>query len=144
MSFVRIWIHMVFSTKNREPWLVKEIRYSVQKHIMKNCSEKGIFLRIINGYTDHLHCLISLGKEQSVSKVAQLIKGESSNWINNNNLISDKFFWQDDYFAVSVSESQVESVINYIENQETHHSKITFEEEASEFMRKFKWKVKLT
>ncbi len=111
---------------------------------MKNCFEKGIFLRIINGYTDHLHCLISLGKEQNVSKVAQLIKGESSNWINNNNLISDKFFWQDDYFAVSVSESQVESVINYIENQETHYSKITFEEEASEFMRKYRWKVKFT
>jgi putative transposase len=141
MSYVRIWIHMVFSTKNREPWLTEEIRYRVQKHIMKNCSEKRIYLRIINGYTNHLHCLISLGKEQSVSKVAQLIKGESSNWINNNNLISDKFYWQDDYFAVSVSESQVDNIIKYIENQEAHHSKITFEEEAAEFMRKYKWKI---
>ncbi len=142
MSYVRIWVHLVFSTKNREPWLSKEIRYKVQKHIIKNCSEKKIFLRIINGYTDHLHCLISLGNEQCISKVAQLIKGESSFWINNNDLISDKFYWQDDYFAVSVSESQVERVIKYIESQEAHHSKITFEEEASEFIRKYRWKIK--
>lgn len=74
--------------------------------------------------------------------MAQLVKGESSDGINNNILTSDKFYWQDDYFAVSVSESQVESVIKYIENQEIHHSKITFEEEAAEFMRKYKWKVK--
>jgi len=144
MSYVRIWVHLVFSTKYREPWLTKEIRYNVQKHIIKNCSEKKIFLRIINGHIDHLHCLISLGKEQSVSKIAQLIKGESSFWINNSNLISDKFFWQDDYFAVSVSESQVNSVIKYIENQEKNHSKITFEEEAAEFMRKYNWKNKFS
>lgn len=74
--------------------------------------------------------------------MVQLIKGESSNWINNNNLISDKFCWQDDYSAISDSESQVESVIKYTENQEIYHTKITFEKEASEFMRKFKWKVK--
>jgi putative transposase len=135
---------MVFSNKNREPCLTKEIIYKVQKQIIKNCSEKKINLSIINGYTDHLHCLISLGKEQCVSKVAQMIKGESSYCINNNNLIIDKFCWHDDYFAVFVSESQAESDIKYIENQETYHSKITFEEEASEFMKKYRWKVKFT
>jgi len=69
MSFVKIWVHLVFSTKNREPWLQKEIRYDIHKHIIKNCEEKEIFLQAVNGYTDHLHCLISLGKEQTIAKL---------------------------------------------------------------------------
>ncbi len=78
MSFVKIWVHLVFATKNREPLLNKEFRYDVYKHISENCLEKGIFLQAINGHTDHLHCLISLGKDQSIAKISQLIKGESS------------------------------------------------------------------
>ena len=129
MSYVRVWVHLVFATKNREPWLKKEIRYDVHQHIIQNCKEKEIFLQAINGYTDHLHCLISLGREQSISKVAQLIKGESSFWINKNNLVPEKFMWQDDYYANSVSESKVKIVENYIRNQEKHHSKIALDDE---------------
>ncbi len=141
MSFVKIWVHLVFATKNREPLLEKEFRYDIHKHIIENCAEKEIFLQSINGYTDHLHCLISLGKDQSIAKVSQLIKGESSFWINKNNLTSEKFSWQDDYFAVSVSESQVQAVINYIKNQEKHHSKKSFDEEVNEFMKRYGWEL---
>ncbi|MEO8885767.1 MAG: IS200/IS605 family transposase [Mucilaginibacter sp.] len=141
MSFVKIWVHLVFATKNREPLLKKEIRYDVYKHISENCLEKGIFLQTINGHDDHIHCLISLGKDQSIAKVSQLIKGESSFWINKNNLVEEKFSWQDDYFAVSISESQLQTVINYIKNQEKHHIKKTFAEEADEFIVKYGWPV---
>ncbi|MDR3697103.1 IS200/IS605 family transposase [Mucilaginibacter sp.] len=141
MSFVKIWVHLVFSTKNREPWLNKNIRYDVHKHIIKNCKEKEIFLEAIDGYTDHLHCLISLGKDQTISKITQLIKGESSFWINQNHLTPGKFSWQDDYFAVSVSESQVEAVKGYIKNQEKHHAKKSFEDEVNEFMTKYGWEI---
>ncbi len=139
MSFVKIWVHLVFSTQNREPWLTKTIRQDVQKHIIENCRDKEIFLQAINGYTDHLHCLISLGKDQSISKVAQLIKGESSFWINKNKLTPGQFAWQDDYFAVSVSESQVQQVANYIKKQEDHHAKRSFTQEVHEFMTKYGW-----
>ena len=141
MSFVKIWVHLVFSTKNRTPSLKKEIRYDVFKHIIENCKEKDIFLQAINGHIEHIHCLISLGKDQSISKVAQLIKGESSFWINKNELTAEKFAWQDDYFAVSVSESQVERVVNYIKNQEKHHAKKSFEEEVEEFTTKYGFKI---
>ena len=104
------------------------------------CKEKDIFILAVNGYTDHLHCLVSLGKEQSIAKIAQLIKGESSFWINKNNLCSGKFAWQDDYFAVSVSESQFEIVKTYIQNQEEHHTKTSFSKEVEEFMKKYNWK----
>ena len=139
MSFVKIWVHTVFATKNREPLLPTAIRYDVQKHIIGNCKDKEIFLQAINGHTEHLHCLISLGKEQTISKVCQLIKGESSYWINKNNLIATHFNWQDDFYAVSVSESQVPNVISYIKNQEAHHAKKSFAEEVDEFMTKYGW-----
>jgi len=141
MSFVKIWVHMVFSTKNRDPLLKKEIRGDVINHIINNCKKKEIFLQAIDGYNEHLHCLISLGRDQSISKVSQLIKGESSYWINATKLISDKFIWQDDYFAVSISESQVKEVVNYIKNQEIHHSKCQFADEVEEFMTKYGWKI---
>src|SRR5437588_4170072 len=141
MSFVKICIHLVFATKNREPSLKRDFRYDLYKHIIANCKEKDIYLQTINGYTDHIHCLISLGKDQNISKVSQLIKGESSFWINKNNLTPENLSWQDDYFAVSVGESQVEAVINYIKNQEKHHSKKSFEEEVNEFMTKYGWKL---
>src|SRR3954468_3645753 len=108
MSWVRVYIHMVFSTKNREPFLnSSDLRKKVFQHIKKNAEEKRIWLDCVNGWQDHAHCLICLGKEQSMSKVAQLIKGESFFWINKNNLTTEKFMWQDDYWAVGVSESDL-------------------------------------
>lgn len=133
MSYIRMWMHLVFSTKNREPLLPKEIRYKIQDHIIENCKEKSIYLQAINGDIDHLHCLISLGREQSISKVTQLIKGESSFWINKHQLTIAPFMWQDDYFAVSVSESNLQTLINYIKNQEIHHAKKSFDDEVKEF-----------
>jgi len=139
MSYVRIWVHSVFATKNREPLLRKEIRHNIQNHIISNCKDKQIFLQEINGHTEHMHCLLSLGKKQTISDLLQLIKGESSHWINKNKLMPEHFSWQDDYYAVSVSESQVQKVIQYIRNQEAHHAKKTFQQEVDEFMKNYGW-----
>lgn len=139
MSFVKIWVHLVFSTKYRKPLLTREIRYDVHKHIMTNCKKNEIFLQAINGYSEHLHCLLSLGKDQCISNVTKLIKGESSFWINRNKLTAEKFSWQDDYYAVSVSESQVQKVITYIKNQEAYHTRKLFSEEINNFMTKYGW-----
>jgi len=141
MSWVSIWIHFVFSTKNREPYLYsKEIRKKTFKHIRENAKTKNIWIDTINGFNDHAHCLISLNKDQNISKVAQLIKGESSNWINKNKVIKHKFIWQDDYWATSVSESHLKEIRKYILEQEEHHKKITFAEEVEKFMKKYGWK----
>ncbi len=99
--------------------------------------DKDIFLEAIGGHSEHVHCLVSLGKDQCISKVSQLIKGESSFWINKSMLHQGKFAWQDDYFAVSVSESQVRNIVEYIKNQEIHHSKKTFAEEVDEFLKNY-------
>lgn len=76
--------------------------------------------------------MVSLGDNQTLRQVMQLIKGESSFWINKQNLITEKFEWQDEYYAVSVSESLVDKVREYIKNQESHHSRKTWEEECNE------------
>lgn len=137
MSWTRIWVHMVFSTKEREPFLSpKETRDLIINHIKYNAKEKEIWLEEINGYLDHLHCLIFLGRDQSISKIAQLIKGESSNWINKNQVTKNKFTWQDDYWAVSVSESHLANVKKYICEQEEHHNLKKFTEEVDYLIKK--------
>lgn len=137
MSFIKIYIHLVFSTKSRMPFLnTFDLRIKMWKHIKENASQKGIYLDMVNGYSDHCHCLISLGSGQNIEKVVQLLKGESSFWINKNQLTQDKFSWQDEYFAVSVSESKVDAVREYIKNQEKHHQKRSFADEYQEFLEK--------
>ena len=136
MPFVKVWLHFVWSTKNREPYLTDDIRQKVFRHIKENAKGKGIFIDFINGYVDHVHCLVSLGTNQTIEKIIQLIKGESSFWINKNNLCRYKFEWQDEYFVVSVSESVIENVREYIRNQEEHHKRKTFQQEFDEFLTK--------
>ena len=136
MPWVKVWIHFVWSTKNREHLLIDAIRQRVFQHIREKAREKEIFLDFINGYTDHVHCLISLGTDQTIEKIMQLIKGESSFWINKNGLCKTKFGWQEEYFAVSVSEANVESVRRYIAKQEEHHRTHNFDDEFEGFMKR--------
>ena len=137
MPYIKVYIHFVWSTKKRIPFLAtKEIRQKVWIHIKENAIKKGIYVDFVNGYSDHCHCLVSLGADQTMQKVMQLIKGESSFWINKEQLTQEKFQWQSEYFAVSVSESSINRVRNYIKNQERHHSKKTFQEEYDEFILK--------
>lgn len=133
MSYVRNWLHCVWGTKNRYPFLTPESKEAIIEHIVQNAKLKSIYIDIINGHKEHLHCIISLHPEQSLSKVIQLIKGESSFWINKNNITRQQFEWADEYFGVSFGESQLQNVRTYIRNQEVHHRIKTWEEEYTEF-----------
>jgi len=141
MSYLKIWIHLVWTTKNRQPLLTKKIRKPVFKHIRENANKKGIYIDFINGYKEHVHCLISLGSEQNIDKVLMLLKGESSHWINKQKLCRQKFEWQSGYYAVSVSESVLDRVRAYIKNQELHHKKSSFNDEHLDFIEKYKFEV---
>ncbi len=137
MPYIKILVHLIFSTKNREKIITKELKQKLLAHIKENSVSKNIFIICMNCTADHIHILLSLGNDQTISKVAQLIKGESSFWINKNKLIRGKFEWQDDYIAVSVAKSIVEKVIDYINNQEEHHKEKTFMEEFDVFIKKY-------
>jgi REP element-mobilizing transposase RayT len=140
MPHVKVWIHFVWTTKNRHPFLTDTIRQKVFQHIRENARDKGIFLDHINGYREHVHCLISLGIEQTISWVVKMLKGESSHWINEQGLCPGKFQWQHEYFAVGVSESVVERVRLYIRKQEDHHLKQSFDVEFDQMINKFRFK----
>jgi REP element-mobilizing transposase RayT len=127
----------VWGTKSKTPFITSKNKWEIIKHILENAKVKGIFMDCLNGDKEHLHCLISLHPDQTLAKVMQLIKGESSFWINKNKVCNSKFEWADEYFAVSVSESQIERVKGYIKNQEEHHRKKTWEEEYDEFIKNY-------
>jgi len=137
LPFVRIWVHLIWSTKNREKIINKNLKPKLLNHILENAKQKGIYIDQINCIADHLHALISLDTSQSISKVAFLLKGESSHWVNENKISPVHFEWQDEYIAVSVSESQVDKVRMYIKNQETHHRKMSFKDEFDLFIKKY-------
>jgi REP element-mobilizing transposase RayT len=137
MSYVKIWIHAVWAVKNRKPILGSEERKILFEHIHKNAFEKDILMELAGGHNNHIHCLFRLRNNQTIENVMQLIKGESSFWFNKSRLSQLKLNWQKEYFAVSVSESQVDSVKKYISNQEKHHKKKTWEEEYNEFIEKY-------
>ena len=128
-TFFKIWIHLVWSTKNREPLLIDKIRKNVFFHIKETAVEKDFHLDMINGTEDHLHCLLSLNPKLAISDVVNELKGESSHWLNKQNLMKVKFVWQRGFGAFSLSESNVKTVRKYILNQEEHHRKMSFKEE---------------
>ncbi len=129
MPSLHVYLHFVWTTKNRFPFLPNpEIRKEVWEHIKTNAVRKNIRILAINGHNDHCHCLISLNKDMTISKLAQLLKGECSHWINESGLIKEqfpsfKFDWQNEYHVESVSPSLLAKVIRYIDNQEAHHKR---------------------
>lgn len=117
----------------------KENKDSLCRHIRNYSQTKGIYLINVNGWLDHLHCLVSMSPEQNVATIMNLIKGESSFWANKNLAWREKFGWQNDYFAVSVSQSHLDIVHKYIDRQEEHHRKKSFQEEYEEFVKNYKF-----
>ena len=132
---------MIWATKNRQPILTKDIRSQVFSHIRENAKAKGIHLDFVNGCEDHIHLLISMNQEQTISKIVHLLKGESSHWINENKLSKFKFNWQEEYIAVSVSHSAINRVREYIKDQEEHHRIKSFLEEYKIFMDKYGFEI---
>ena len=106
-------------------------------HIREYAKTKSIHILNINGWTNHLHCLISLSNDQNVATLMNLIKGESSFWANKNLKWEGKFGWQNEYFAVSVSPTHLDLVNRYIDRQEEHHRIKTFQEEYNEFFKEY-------
>ena len=136
-SFTKIWLHIIWSTKNRDKYLVdREFRKRISKHLYKNSEDKGIYMKVNYVNSDHVHTVVDLLTNKTVEDVARLLKGESSSWINNN--VGFKFAWGSGYAAFSVSESNVDKVVKYIINQEEHHRDRSFTDEYDAFLRAHK------
>ena len=117
------------------PLISSSIEKQLYKYIGKQLEKFECKIRAINGMPDHIHILTSMNPKHSITDVIKQIKGASSHWINQQDLIAQKFAWQTGYGAFSVSESQLDKVKSYIENQKNHHQKISFNDEYSQFLK---------
>ena len=133
-SFNKIWIHAIWATKERQPLIQPSIEAKVHQYIDRQLREIGCPVRIINGMPDHIHSLFLLSPQKSIAETIKQIKGSSSHYINQNNITSGKFAWQTGYAAYSVSQSGLEKVSLYIQNQKLYHQKKSFQQEYEEFL----------
>ncbi len=140
-SYTRCWLHIVWATIERRPLLAKPAAAKLSAHLREYANEKGIYIKINFVNADHTHVLVDLPASVAIEEVVQLLKGGSSHWVNESNLVPGKFGWQRGYGAFSVSHSAVDEVCAYIANQEEHHRKKTFAEELKLFVERYglKW-----
>jgi REP element-mobilizing transposase RayT len=124
-----IFVHLVFSTKNREPWIRTPIEselYAYGTTVLKNA---GCPTLAMNGMFDHIHTLVNLARVKSLAEIVQELKTSTSKWIKSKGANFRGFHWQSGYGAFSVSQSNVEDVIRYIDRQKTHHQRRSFQHE---------------
>jgi REP-associated tyrosine transposase len=137
-SLAKIYVHLIFSTKNRQPLLDEDIRTELTSYIggvLKNLDCQPIE---IGGTKDHVHILCCLSKNLALSKLIEEIKTSSSKWVKAKESTLAQFHWQNGYGAFSVSQSHLNAVVRYIRQQEEHHRKVTFQEEFLEFLKKYR------
>lgn len=136
-TFSQIYIQVVFAVKGRENLVGKTWKDELNKYIagiIKGKEQKPI---IVNGMSDHIHAFVGLRPAMAIADLVRDIKNNSSNFINEKKFVKGKFSWQEGYGAFSYGHSQIETVYNYILNQEKHHAKKTFKEEYIDFLKKF-------
>ncbi len=133
-TYTALYYHLVFSTKNREPWIDDEIENRVWAYVGGIARDNKMTALRVGGMPDHLHVLTTIPKTLSVSQTLQLLKGGSSKWIHETFPRLTDFAWQDGYAAFTIGRSEIDNVIAYIENQREHHRKKTFQEEYRKFL----------
>jgi REP element-mobilizing transposase RayT len=133
-SFNNILIHAIWSTKDRQHLINFDIEKRIYQFMKQQFTDMGCFVLNINGMPDHIHCLFLLNPTKTINDVIKQVKGSSSHYINQQNLISQKFSWQTGYAAYSVSQSIKGKVFDYIQNQKSHHKKISSQKEMDEFL----------
>ena len=134
LSFCNLIVHVIFSTKDRQPLIRQEIESRIHSYIKQCLHDLECQYLAINGVENHIHILFSQNPNRSIAEIIKNIKGNSSHWINQSNFILTKFAWQVGYAAFSVSESHMKRVIEYVCNQKENHKKLSFKEEWDGFL----------
>jgi len=136
-SYTQILIHYIFSTKNREKWILEKFEKRIWQYMGGIAKKNKIIPYCIGGVDDHVHLLLSLPRTLSIAEAIKLIKGGSSSWIHSEFPALKNFFWQEGYGAFSVSYSGIDKVKQYILNQREHHHRQTFKDEYLAFLKKY-------
>ena len=136
-SLSRILLHLVFSTKNREPWINPDVRPALHAYLAGSVRALNAEAYRVGGVADHVHIACTLPRTVPVSKLLEEIKKSSSAWIKQQMPTCHGFAWQAGYGAFSLGQSQLDALIAYIDGQEEHHRKRTFKEEFVEFLKRY-------
>ena len=137
-SLSKMWSHLIFSTKERYPFLSdKAIRPELHAYMAATLRKQDCPTLLVGGAADHVHALFALSKNCSIAQIVYEVKRSSSKWIKTQGPEYKKFYWQSGYGVFSVSQSHVEQVRRYIAGQERHHRKVTFQDEFRKFLHRY-------
>lgn len=137
-SLVNNFIHIVFSTKHRHPFIYAPVEEELHYYLGGICNKLQCNVLKVGGYTDHIHILCKLSQKIALMKLMEELKSHSSKWIKTKGARYENFYWQDGYGAFSVIPSEVDRVIKYIANQHEHHNKKNFQDEYRGILKKYK------
>jgi putative transposase len=141
-SLAQIYVHLVFSTKERQPFLLDDaFRKRTHTYLAGICKQQESPSVAIGGVADHVHILSRLGRTMDVATLVREIKRDSSKWIKENNSKLQEFHWQAGYGAFSISPSHVDALVRYIENQEEHHRTVSFQDEFRRICKKYRVEI---
>ncbi len=136
-SLSKVYLHIVFSTKNREPWLRPEIRVETHRYLGGVAGHHDCPALIVGGVADHVHLLCVLGRTITQANLLMELKRSSSRWVKKRFEGLAGFALQNGYGAFSIGQSQVEQVTRYIERQEEHHRRVSFQDEFRALLKKY-------
>jgi len=137
-SLVQNYLHIIYSTKNREPFLNESIQEEMFNYLGGICKKLDCQPIIVGGHVDHVHILCMLSKKIALVKLLEDVKSRSSKWVKTIDKQYEDFYWQGGYGAFSVSPSQVDIAKKYIQNQKEHHRVKTFKDEFRGFLKKYR------
>lgn len=137
-SLSKVYLHLIFSTKDRRHDILPGLKEELHTYIGGTLNEMGCQSVIVGGMSDHVHLLFLLSRTKSIADVVKEIKANTTLWVKTR--MGCNFAWQRGYAIFSVSQSVVDSVRNYIANQEEHHRHRTFQEEYRAFLEKYNLK----
>lgn len=137
-SLVRNIIHLVFSTKHRQPLIHQPIETELHAYLGGICNRLGCKIIIVGGYIDHIHILCMLSQKIALMKLVEEVKSHSSKWIKTKGVAYKNFYWQDGYGAFSVNPADMDRLIHYIANQHQHHKRKRFKNEYTSLLKKCK------
>ena len=136
-SLSQVILHLIFSTKNREPWLDADVRPRMHAYLATICRDLDAEAFRVGGVADHVHLVVTLPRTLSQSALVEEIKKLSSKWIKGLDPKYRQFYWQRGYGAFSLGRSQLDAVVKYVSEQEEHHRKVTFQDEFRRVLTKY-------
>jgi len=136
-SLARILVHLIFSTKNREPFLSTDLQAELHPYLSAVLNNDGCPAIEVGGVEDHVHLLFGLSRTLTIAQVVENVKTSSSKWIKTKGASLAHFYWQAGYGAFSVSQSNAAAVVRYIQSQAEHHRKESFQDEYRRFLQRY-------